>query len=806
MTFIQSHYNTIDQVPIDMWDQLANQNVCLRSSYLKSLENSKMNNMMPHYIHVSNNKTEAIAYFFIMDFDVSAMSNDIAFDTRHIVKTWFPQFGTLKMTECGFLAGLGEAFSFQSRSDITTILPSIMNHIITIANENQSDIILIRDIAYQHYHQYYNILKEFGFIPFLGFPTTKLSLSWSSLDDYFIGLKKDRRKEFRRHQAKFDKQAVSIDIIEDFGYLSDQLLSLLNQVTKGKSEYQHETLNAKFFREINETLVKNSYILVMKAHNEILLFALCIEKKDEIIAMYVGFNTDLNNDYDLYFNHHFYLIEQALKRRKKSIDFGITSYNFKLLLGCELHPYIYFMKHLKGDRYARAIVKMLEDSIQLPENNHRTFRNQDLSKRIPLSMLKKEIKSAVSQEKNDIFAKAYQYTRADITKLFDLYSFFPVFDGPQEHISQKKNQSVVMLGSNSYLGLSTHPSMLQSAKKSLDIYGTGCTGSPFLNGTMDIHVDLAQSLAKFMKKEEALLFSTGYMTNLGICSAIAGKEDLLIIDKLDHASIYDGGKFSYGTVKRFRHNDMNSLESVLKRYRDNSKLIIVDSVFSMEGTICDLPNIVSLAKKYHARIFLDEAHAIGVLGSGGRGVAEHFNLIDQVDLIMGTFSKSFSAMGGFVAGDSKIIDYLRHVSRPHMFTASLAPSIIGTVRQALNIIQNEPERRERVLRNAEYMAVQLQGMGYMTKFQGTAIVPIYCGDELITLAIFKKLFDEGVYTNPVLSPAVPRGQELLRTSYMATHTQEDMDRALDLFDKVRMIGFPKKDTISFANMMIGSVS
>ncbi len=352
-----------------------------------------------------------------------------------------------------------------------------------------------------------------------------------------------------------------------------------------------------------------------------------------------------------------------------------------------------------------------------------------------------------------------------------------------------------MLGSNAYLGLGAHPELVAAAQAATAKYGTGCSGSPFLNGTLDLHVDLTRALAAFMQKEDAILCSTGYQTNLGVVAALAGENDVVIMDRLDHASLVDGARLSQAQVARFRHNDLGSLEAALVEHADKPRLVIVDSVFSMEGTIADLPAIVALCKRHGARLMVDEAHAIGVLGPGGRGAAELRGVLADVDIVMGTFSKSFASVGGFVAGDAKVIDYLRHATRSHMFSASLPPGCVAATRAALEIIQREPERRARVLANAEYMARRLQELGYDAPFRGTAIVPVHCGQELLAFGLYRKLLDEGVFVNPVASPAVAHGRELLRTSYMATHDQEMLDRAAAVFAGLRSESFPTRSRV-----------
>jgi 8-amino-7-oxononanoate synthase len=515
----------------------------------------------------------------------------------------------------------------------------------------------------------------------------------------------------------------------------------------------------------------------------------------EYFAAHAGIDYQYNSQYGLLSNLYFLATQEAIKMGKKRINFGITSYDFKLMIGAELQPLIYFVKHIAQPRFTPALADLLRTSIKQPENIHRPFKDQDISKRIQLKDARAELDASRDKKSDDVFNKVRSYVRIDTLRLIGLYSFFPPFESAQEAVIQFNGKPVVMLGTNSYLGLSTHPELRAAAKSAIDKYGTGCSGSPSLNGTLDIHIDLAQALASFMQKEDAILFSTGYQTNLGIISAIAGRNDIVITDKLNHASLIDGARLSRGLsgseIISYKYNDMESLEEALQRFPGKAKFVVVDSIFSMEGTMANIPTIVELVKQYGARLMLDEAHAIGVIGPGGRGVAEYFGLLDQVDLIMGTFSKSFAAVGGFVAGDTKIIDYLRHVSRPHIFSASLPPPVVATVRKALDIIIQEPERRKKALGNARFMAKGLLELGYNARFLETAIVPVHCGNEILTLALYKKLLEEGVFVNPAIYPAVPKGQERLRTSYMATHNEEMLTYALSIFAKVRTPTFPK---------------
>lgn len=341
-----------------------------------------------------------------------------------------------------------------------------------------------------------------------------------------------------------------------------------------------------------------------------------------------------------------------------------------------------------------------------------------------------------------------------------------------------------MMGSNSYLGLTNHPRIIEAAKKATDKYGSGCAGSRFLNGTLDIHIELEAKLAKFVGKEDALSYPAGYMANLGAISAMIDRGDYIITDKLDHASIIDGCQMSSGKMVRYNHNNMESLEKTLKKIEGKNGLIVVDGIFSMEGDIADIPGICELSKKYGFNVMIDEAHSLGVLGKTGAGATEHFNKTDEVDLIMGTFSKSLASIGGFIAGSKDVIHYLKHKSRPLIFSASLAPASAATVLEALNIIQEEPERIDHLWDNTHYMAKNFKEMGYDIGVSCTPVIPLHVGNIMNAFGMWKRLDEEGVFINPVVQPAVPPNDNLIRTSFMSTHTKAQLDEALDKFEKI----------------------
>lgn len=384
----------------------------------------------------------------------------------------------------------------------------------------------------------------------------------------------------------------------------------------------------------------------------------------------------------------------------------------------------------------------------------------------------------------DIFDKAKNYTAAKEVKEAGLYPYFLAMEGNEGTEAVYQGKRIIMCGSNNYLGLTTDPRVREAANNAVDQYGTSCTGSRFLNGTLELHLELEAELADYVGKEAALVFSTGMQVNLGTISAIVGKGDVVILDKDDHASIVDGAHLSWGEVMRYRHNDLGDLERVLEKIDpERGKLVVVDGLFSMEGDIAALPEIVLLCKKHNARLMVDDAHAIGVLG-GGRGTAAHFGLTDEVDLIMGTFSKSFASLGGFIAGDEEVIHYIQHHARSLIFSASIPPANAATALAALKIMREEPERIERLCGIAEKMRKGFTDLGFDTGNTETPVIPIIIGDDMKTFIFWKSLLDNGVYVNAVISPATPPGRQLLRTSYMATHSDEQLDRVLATFEKV----------------------
>lgn len=388
----------------------------------------------------------------------------------------------------------------------------------------------------------------------------------------------------------------------------------------------------------------------------------------------------------------------------------------------------------------------------------------------------------------DLFEKAYRYQRADDLRRAGLYPYFRAIQesagGTNVVIDGRR---MVMAGSNNYLGLTHDPRVVEAAQRAVRDFGTGCTGSRFLNGTLRIHEEMEERLAAFLQMEACITSGTGFQTNVGLLGALCGREDVIFGDRDNHASIIDGCRLSFAKLYKYRHNDVLDLERLLATTRvpdDGGRLIITDGVFSMLGDLAPLPEIVELAKRHGARTVVDDAHGLGVLGEGGRGTCEHFGVLGDVDIVVGTFSKSFACLGGFIAGPRKVIDTLKHTSRSIIFSASMTPSSVATVLACLDIIHAEPERRERLWRHVERMKAGLEGLGLEVVAGGSPILSVVTGDETTTMEANRLLFEQGVFVNAVLPPAAPPGQSLLRTSYMATHSEDDLDRILEAFRHV----------------------
>ena len=389
-------------------------------------------------------------------------------------------------------------------------------------------------------------------------------------------------------------------------------------------------------------------------------------------------------------------------------------------------------------------------------------------------------------DNRDAFAKAYAFTRADEAAAIGMHPYFMPIAKQRGGTVEVNNKDMVILGSNDYFGLTQDERVKNAARNALSDFGTSCTGSRFLTGTLTLHEEIETRLAKFFNKEAVLTFSAGYLGCLSVIAAMAGRKDVLYFDRENHSSLYDGATLSPAKLRKFKHNDLDQLEKMLKQDQDKNvgKIIVSDGVFSMSGHIANLPRLVELAKKYNAKLIIDDAHGAGVLGPNGEGTAAHFGLTDEVDLIVGTFSKSFASVGGYVAGKREVVSFIKHKARPFIFTAALPSMQMAAALEALNIIENESEHKEKLWRNVKHYQDGMAQLGFNTLGTQTPIVPVFIGEDEAALAFWKMLWEEGVFTTPAMSPAVPLGQSIIRTSVNANHSSEQIDKVLSAFEKV----------------------
>jgi 8-amino-7-oxononanoate synthase len=387
----------------------------------------------------------------------------------------------------------------------------------------------------------------------------------------------------------------------------------------------------------------------------------------------------------------------------------------------------------------------------------------------------------------DLFTKCFEFTRADEIKALGVYPYFRPIEENEGPVVQIEGRKVIMAGSNNYLGLTAHPKVVEAAVKAVEKYGTGCSGSRYLTGTLDLHIELEERLAKFFNVESVLLFTTGYLTAQGVIPTLVGRNEYIISDKDNHACIIAGNlmaKGATGNFLRYKHNDMDDLQRVIEKVpADAAKFIVSDGVFSTGGEIVDLPRLNEIAKKHKARIMIDDAHSVGVIGKGGRGTASEFNLENEIDLTMGTFSKTFASLGGFVAGPERVINFIKHYSLALIFSASPTPASVAAALAALDILEKEPERVQKLISNANYMRTNLKAKGFNVIEGRTAIVPVIVGNDELAFKMWKLLYDSGVFVNVFISPGVPEGRQMMRTSYMATHEKEHLDEIIHLFEK-----------------------
>ncbi|WP_319560398.1 aminotransferase class I/II-fold pyridoxal phosphate-dependent enzyme [Marispirochaeta sp.] len=780
-------YRKIQDVPLETWNRLApREAVGLESNHLLANEESRINALSPWYLICYDDDTAVgIIYAFSITLNLAEMAGIYPADVLATVNTWRSGFMETRVLEVGHIASVGRTVCIDPVV-LKKFWPLVNAELDRIAAAENAALCFIRDIEQPLWNDFAE-LEDFAYIPVEGFPLAQLDLPWDSFDGYLGALKSKRRNDLKKRMGKLTANPrIEIRIISDYAWLAEDMARLWTQVAKKNNGYSHEKLTPHWFRMMAKHLSDRSHVLAFFLDGRLVAFGLNLVGDEEFFGMAEGLDYELRDEYALYANCFLESIRIACSLGKKRINLGITTYDFKMSLGAVPQRCRYYMKDCRGGTFTAVYADLFKEVIELPGTSHSPFR-QEQAIEVSESPAPNETEQG---GKPDPFRHHLQSSRLGRVRLAGMYRYFPVFTGPQGPVVEYENREVIMMGSNSYLGLANHPRVREAMHTALDRYGSGCSGSPLLNGTLDVHRELARQLAVFTGKDDAMLYSTGYQANVGALSALVGRHDVLIMDRRNHASLIDGARLSGAKLVRYEHNNVHSLEQVLARHADEACLIVSDSVFSMEGTIIDLPAMVALKKRYGARLMLDESHAIGVFGKNGRGIAEHYGLGSEVDIIMGTFSKSFASVGGFIAGDAAIIDSLRHNSRGHIFSASLPPTAVAAVLAALKLIESEPWRRDVLKRNAIFLGEGLRSLGYRVDTSESPIVPVFCGHEVIALGAYARLLDLGVYVNPVLSPAVPQGQEVLRVSVMATHEQTHLDRALEAFAFLRTSSWP----------------
>lgn len=756
-------------------------------------ELTKVNNLSPIYLlfrQGPDSAEAARANLYVVDTDLSRMNSKLDARHRETIKRWYPDFLKIKVLECGHFVYLGDGFIIHERGSVERLLPCLVERMEEIGRARDVDFYIIRDVGLGHYESYLRVLKPLGYCPVLGFPNSVIPIRWHSFDAYLADLTAKARHEVRRMLRIHEQYEIEYRFIKNHREYASTFARLWRNTHAKAKAYTREVLTENFFSLFERWAPDNCEALVAVYDNRIIAFVLCLFDERMYSAL------DWGVDYSFVHYHRanltrttiLHTLKRAIERKSDVLELGITNYIPKLQMGASIVPYVYFIKHSKRPTYSRALVDLLSSNINQPNNTkHSPFKEGKQGERVSLESLKIEIKKeALGIDGTKFFSKCARFNDHNVVRFSGLYNLYPEFNSVQSSsITMENGRKVVLLGTNSYLGAAYFPEVIDAARRALEKYGTGCSGSPVLNGTLDIHVELERALTSFLQREAVVLCSTGFQTNLAGLSALCEPGDIVIMDERCHRSLFDGVRLSGASYYVYKHNDMAHLQRILACSGEKRKLIVTDSVFSMEGTIADLRSICGLAKEYNAAVFVDEAHAVGVFGKNGRGMCERLGVEADVDLIMGTFSKSFASVGGFIAGRFETIDYIKHKGSAHIFSASLPPPAVAAVLAVLKIINGQPEMREGILKRAEYMAEKLHALGYDARFSGTQIVPIVFGDSTLAMAASKKFLECGVYVNPIVPSVVPEEHSGFRTSYMANHKWEDLNSALEVFRRLR---------------------
>ena len=773
------------------WDHSLAIPTPMQRRFLRVVESSGINDIRPYYLTILDDEGRIVAQAnaFVSDTDFSTFDSKLPPPARAAIKSWFPDFMAFRIVEVGYFTMIGEGLVVRDPADLAAVLPCLEAELERIAELENADFLLYRDLPGRDYERWRPHLASLGYTPSTGFPNAVMPLRWASIDDYLACLDSKTRLKFRNSRRLGERFGITVDVTGDFEALAPTLEALWNNVNANAKDYSREKLNAAFFGASARELAGRSEIIRFRHGERLIGFMLNLVGDDDYIVLDWGVDYAYEHyrEANLYRAATLVSLERAIELGKQRLELGITNYTPKQTLGAEIEPLAYFLKHRRDPRFGRALATMLTGSITLPDTTAHAATAKLGTVAHDLLAFERRIKRDQNPfDAADLLERVGNFHRANSLRLSGIYGLYPEFNTAQRSVVTFGDQRErVLLGTNSYLGLADDERVVAAATEALRRYGTGCSGSPLLNGTLDIHNRLEIELAEFCGREAVALCSTGYQTNLAALSALCGRGDVVLMDARNHRSLFDGVKLSGADCVIYRHADMAHLEKLLTRTAGRRRMVVTDSVFSMEGTIADLRTLTALARRHGSRVFVDESHAVGVFGAHGRGIVELQGVEDDVDIVMGTFSKAFAGLGGFVAGSAELIDYIKHNAGGHIFSASLPPSVIATVRAALAVIREEPARRAAPLERARFMATELQAMGYRAPFFGAQIVPVILGNYTLALSAYKRFMDEGVYVNPVGPPAVPEGDSGFRTSYIATHRWEDLHRALEVFRRHR---------------------
>lgn len=785
-----SQFHTLSSAGEDGWDWASFRSTPMGYEFLNAVEKSRINDIEPIYLRLSDRgQPVGRANLYKVRMDFSTLDKALAPGFRRAIKAWYPGFMDFKLLECGFFTMIGEGIE-ATGANRAQCIEAVAQRMERLAAEDEGlDFLMIRDVPGASYTLYKEVLSGFGYKPVLGFPNARLNIRWRSLEAYLALLDSKTRLKLRNAVTRLSSRyGVTHEFVADYGHLGEELAGLWAKVNAKARDYSREQLTTPFFRSCAEHLAGKSEVLLFRHKGRPIAFMLNMFGRDDYIVLDWGVDYGFEHyrQANLYRAATVLCLQRAMERGKARLELGITNYVPKMTLGAAVEPLIYFIKHRTSPERTTTMARLMTDNIVQPDAAldgscaRLGGRQEDL-----FEWLARIRRDQDEVPDTDLFHKVDRYERMNVLKMAGIYGLRPEFASAQQSSIELDGNRIVLLGTNSYLGAALEPSVIEAARRALEKYGSGCSGSPLLNGTLDIHNKLEKELAEFCSREDAVLCSSGYQTNLAGMAALCRPGDLIIMDARNHRSLFDGAKLSGADYIVYAHDDMAHLERILRRNAGRPMLIATDSLFSMEGTVADLPAITALAKQYGARTYVDESHAVGVLGARGRGAAELLGVDQDVDVTMATFSKSFASIGGFIAADKRIIDYIRHNASPHIFSASLPPVAIETVRAVLRLIRQRPEMRADILEKARFMAEGLADMGYRARFLGTQIVPVIFGNYTVALAGYRRLMDRGVYVNPVGPPAVPESDAGFRTSYIANHDWDDLRQALQVFQDHR---------------------